>query len=137
MERLGITDKKIRSLRTRGVEVTTAKGVIWPLADAQALAEGLGVVLEPAEKNGAPDGTEEVVVCSTARGQDGRHFPNRNIIMCRRSTGEVVTVRVFDSSKYRPFLRVGGAPMVLRARPSGIGSWWINAGREPRWPAQW
>ena len=139
IEQLNITAKKMARLRPAGV-TQDASGVCWPLADAQALAASLQAVLSlPAEKKAAaaqPE-PEELTVISTAKGTDGRHFANPNVIQCQRASGQLVTVRVVHSGKYRPRLRLNGEPMTLRATPALGGNWWVLVGREPRFIAQW
>lgn len=138
IEQLGIPIKKIRALRPEAAQVQSGVGVFWPMADAQALASHLGLhSFGPQEKTAPPPGVETLVVVSLARGVDGRHFPNKNVINAARLTGDVVQVRVVDSAKYRRTLRIGGTPMLLQARRADSGNWWVLVGREPRWPGQW
>lgn len=136
IEQLGIPAKKIRALRPANA-VQGPDGVLWPLAAATALAMSMGAELAQAEKKSPADGIEELTVHSTARGTDGRHFTNPNVIQACRANGEVVTVRVVHSGKYRPTLRINGEPMTLKARRANGGNWWVLVGREPRYPAQW
>ena len=140
-DRLAIPVKKLRAQRPPGVVVTHA-GVFWPLALAQTLAAGAGLVLTLPEKIAPPSEVEELVVASIARGADGRHFPNKTIISAQRTNGQLVLVKVVDSSKYRQTLRDAtgkpkGRPMILKARPPQDGNVWSLVGREPRWPGQW
>jgi hypothetical protein len=135
-KQLGIPLKKIRALRPVGVE-TTGDGVFWPRWLAESFAQSVGGKLTLPEKSAPLDATETLVVVSTSRGTDGRHFPNPNVIQCRRANGTLVFVRVVHSKKYRPKLRLGGEPMTVKARPSDVGNQWLLVGREPAHPAQW
>lgn len=137
---LNLLPKKMRALRAEhahGLEERDGR-LCWRIQDAAALASALGLVINlPTEKN-APEETftEELTVCSIARGADGRHFPNPRVIHAKRKNGEIVVVRVVDSAKYRPTLRLGGQPMTFKARKAD-GNWWVLVGREPRFIAQW
>lgn len=141
IEQLNIPLKKIRALRPASVVERAGDGILWPLADARALATHLGIPFVEPEKTPADD-TEDLTVFSTSRFPDGSHFKNPNIIQCRRKNGALVDVRVVHSKKYRPTLRnvtgqADNRPMVIRARPSAVGNWWQLVGREPAYPAQW
>lgn len=135
IQQLGIPLKKMRRMRPATVEVTP-EGVFWPLTDARALATHHGIAFSLPEKT-APDTTEELTVVSTSKGADGRHFANPNVIEAVRKNGARVFVRVVHSKKYRPTLRIGGAPMVFKAKPAIVGTNWVLVGREPAYPAQW
>lgn len=136
-EQLNVPIKKLRDLRPSTIE-KTADGIGWPLADAQALADQMKATLTLPDKKTAPELDGELVtVFSTAKGSDGRHFANPNVIQCKRSNGQVVVVRVVNSAKYRPTLRISGEPMTLRAKQAVGGNWWVLVGREPRFTAQW
>ena len=137
IEQLGIPEKKLRALRPVGVEVRSGEGVFWPVASAVELAGSMGAELTLPQEKTAPDATEELSVASDPRLGSGQHFPNPKLIRARRASGELVLVRVMDSRKYRRFLRIGGAPMVIRAQPAASGNWWNLVGKEPRWPGQW
>jgi hypothetical protein len=139
-QELNLPIKKIRAYRPElAVAAEMRDGAMcWRVEDACELADKLGVAITlPAEKN-APEEvySEELTVASVARGADGRHFPNPHVIHAKRGNGELVTVRVVDSAKYRPTLRLTGKPMTFKAR-KGDGNWWVLVGREPRFIAQW
>lgn len=136
-EQLNVPIKKLRDLRPQETK-KTADGICWALADAQALADQMKATLTlPDKKTAAQEEGELVTVVSTAKGSDGRHFTNPNVIQCKRADGSTVTVRVVHSGKYRPTLRISGEPMTLRARKADGGNWWVLVGREPRYTAQW
>ena len=131
---LGVCRQKLRKMRPEGFVLHDSDGALWPMADATQLAIQMGVELCDPEKN-APE-IEILTVASIRRGNDGRHFPNKNIIMARRPCGEIVTVRVINSSNFQPTLRITGSPMTFRAKKSS-GNWWQFMGKEPRYPGQW
>ena len=137
VEQLNVPVKILRANRPAGVVSRCSTGVRWPLAVAVAFAATMSATLTIPEEKDRANEIEELTVASPARGADGRHFPNRHIIMARRQNGEVVTVRVVDSAKYRPMLRIGGQPMTFKARPANHGNCWVRVGREPRYPGQW
>jgi hypothetical protein len=62
------------------------------------------------------------------------HFANRFLIQARRPNGEVVYVRVPDSSKFTTRL-VSGHPMTLLARWDA--DQWHLAQRAPRFKGRW
>jgi hypothetical protein len=66
-------------------------------------------------------------------------FTNRTVVLCRRESGEIVTVQVGDSTNFLPFTG-SGRPMQLKARKEstadGISSWILVGGR-PRQPGRW
>lgn len=131
-KRLGMSREAVRALRPKK---TRAKGnnIEWPLDEAHRLAMLLNLEL-PNEGAGEPAG--EVLTVTSDAGRDGWHFANHNLIKARRQDGEEVIVRVVDSKKYAPLLK-GGQPMVVRAKKSEMGNWWMLLGREPRWKGMW
>jgi hypothetical protein len=108
--------------------------VIWLRTAAARVATQLGLGAAFPEKS-APDDTEELAVAS-GPGADGYHFAQHHLIRARRSDGELVVVQVLDSSKYVPRMQ-NGQPMVLRAKKSHAGNWWLLVGREPRFVGRW
>lgn len=136
IEQLGIPLKKMRALRPASVDVRTADGVFWPLAEAVALAVSVGGVLKvTTEKNAPADEGETLTVV--------RRAPNPLALYARRSNGEVVTVRVSNNRNFYPTLRLrsatGGSPdlMSFKARRADTGNHWVMLRKEPRYPGQW
>lgn len=131
-KRLGMNRDDLMAMRPKNSR-TKGGAIEWPLEEAHQTAQILNLEL-PDELDQKMPG-EIVTVCS-APARDGWHFGNHLLIKARRQNGDVVTVRVVDSKKYAPTLR-GGQPMVLRARASEAGNWWLLVGREPRWKGMW
>lgn len=122
--------RKARRCLRGGELKKTPDGFQWAVAAAERVAGELGLVWKhpdtSAEKN-APEIETLAVV---------RAAVNPLIVICRRANGEEVPVRVADNSKYVPRL-ADGRPMVLQARKSHAGNWWLLVGREPRWRGVW
>ena len=76
--------------------------------------------------------TEELLVVRSG-------FTNRTVVLCRRESGEIVTVQVGDSTNFLPYT-ASGRPMRLKARlvstMDGLSSWLLVGGR-PRQPGRW
>lgn len=133
--RLNITREKLRPLRPQNAR-TTGGTVEWPWADAETVAKHLKLPLgAPTPEKTPEDGGEDLTVESSPQ-RDGYHFANKFLIQAKRKNGEVVTVRVLDSSKYVKATRAG-KPMELRAMKAAGGNWWLLTGREPRWKGVW
>lgn len=92
------------------------------------------------EKNGLPQpapfearsGVELLTVCSVP-GPSGMHYGPHHI-KARRASGEVVVVRVLDSTKWRTVTNTR-EPMTFPAKKSG-GHWWLPL-KQPRWTGVW
>ena len=110
-----------------------------PLASAEAVKPSAAPAAPPAPVPN-PDGGEELTVHSKPL-VNGKHFANPIIIQAKRSTGELVYVRVMDSAKFQPCLRDDKGPttkpMTLRAKKSTAGNWWELLSRAPRWPGRY
>ena len=61
-------------------------------------------------------------------------FGNQQIIQAKRKNGEIINVRVGDSSNFRLRL-INGEPMVFPATKEKYG--WVLKGRPPRAPGRW
>lgn len=109
--------------------------VIWKKTAATAYAAAQGLTWPPPDAVAQPE--EELTVDSSPReAWGGYHFPNRHIIRARRSSGELVNVRVVDARKYTTRLK-NGAPMTFKAKRSDTGPEWLLVGREPRYRGAW
>jgi len=132
---LNVDREKLREAREKmaGGEVDTdGPWVVWKKSAAARWAAQEGLTLP----DGALETPERLTVVSKSCGGQGYHFPNKNIIKAKRENGEVVVVRVMDSSKYTDRLRTGG-PMEFLAVPSKHGAVWVLTGREPRFRGAW
>jgi hypothetical protein len=132
---LGMDREKLRLARaTLPPEDVDLDGpwVVWKKSAATAWAADQGLQF-PMEQKPTP---ELLRVASKSCGPQGYHFPNRRIIKALRPNGELVTVRVADSSKYVERLR-NGQPMEFLAIPSRHGAEWVLVGREPRYRGGW
>lgn len=108
--------------------ISETGAVLWRKDAVESLALRLGLPLAfPVEKSAPPDEPESLAVYSRC--------PNPNIIMATRANGERVAVRVVSNLKYQRLLTTG-EPMMLQAKPSTAGSWWVLTSREPRWPGK-
>lgn len=134
-KKLALDRDRARDLRPASAK-KMGREIHWPLAEAEAVATGLGLTLGDATAApGATERGEEVTVVSSP-GRDGFHFTNRCLIRCQRGAGEQIVVRVISSQKYVPKL-ANGTPMRLRAEKAPEGNWWRLVGREPRWKGKW
>ena len=61
-------------------------------------------------------------------------FDNRQIVQAKRKNGELIHVRVHDSSNFRLRL-INGEPMRFPAIKEKYG--WVLVGRPPRQPGRW
>ena len=118
------------------------KGVFWTEKAAAEVARAVGAP-EPDKAAPAPDPEVETLTVHSQpqrplRGPGGvilrYHFGNPRIIEARRGNGELVYVRVPDSSKFTTRL-VSGEPMTFLARKTSDG--WLIDQRAPRWPGRW
>lgn len=140
---LGVPREKIRAERPHlGAGEVTKKGnvILWLRSAGERIAEKFGI---PVTKKDATAATpepkhfgEELTVVSQPMRSNGPHFGNVFLIKARRADGEVVVVRVLNSSKFLPRLQ-NGKPMTFRAQKAAAGNWWLLIGREPRFPGHW
>lgn len=139
-ELLGISRPALRARRQKmadfPVQPVDGRPTMWPRGLAMKVARDLGLQLPEIPKAEAPQVGEIVTVASKPVAH-GRHFLNPNVIQVKRENGELVYLRVVDSSKYLPHLRGTTKPMTLRAAPSPSGNWWTLLGREPRFVGAW
>lgn len=128
----------------RAIEILVANlgGPVEPPAASEAPAtlptgENAGPAAPAASAGGVLEETLEVV--SSPRvfpGGEVKHFHNPRVISARRTSGEVVYVRVPESRHFIPRLQ-DGSPMTLRARFEGNPANWSLIGRCPRWTGRW
>jgi hypothetical protein len=127
--RLGVDREKIKNARPAHV-VRVGNAICWLQDDAQKFAERIGLPLVP------PALEDKVLLTVYSNpGPNGFHYGKHNI-QAKTPAGEIVNVRVTDSSKFRQKLQNGEPMRFWAVRCVGMPHY-LLASREPLRPGIW